>query len=120
MKNSEIAMYRAKHNGKNNYQFYDANMNVHTIERLAFEAQLRRALDNHEFVVHYQPKVSVKTGQILGAEALVRWQHPETGLIYPTEFIGLAEEAGLVSGCCQRTRASAPRIWPVFTLTLGW
>ncbi len=96
MKNSEIAMYRAKHNGKNNYQFYDANMNVHTIERLAFEAQLRRALDNHEFVVHYQPKVSVKTGQILGAEALVRWQHPETGLIYPTEFIGLAEEAGLV------------------------
>jgi diguanylate cyclase (GGDEF)-like protein len=96
MKNSEIAMYRAKHNGKNNYQFYDANMNVHTIERLAFEAQLRRALENHEFVVHYQPKVSVQTGKVVGAEALVRWQHPENGLIYPTEFIALAEEAGLV------------------------
>lgn len=96
MKHSEIAMYRAKHNGKNNYQFYDANMNVHTIERLAFEAQLRRAIDNQEFVVHYQPKVNVKTGKIVGAEALIRWQHPENGLLYPTEFIALAEEAGLV------------------------
>ena len=67
MKRSEIAMYRAKHNGENNYQFYDANMNVHTIERLAFEAQLRRAIDNQEFVVHYQPKVNVKTGKIVGA-----------------------------------------------------
>ncbi|WMW79977.1 EAL domain-containing protein [Undibacterium cyanobacteriorum] len=96
MKHAEIAMYRAKHNGKNNYQFYDANMNVHTIERLSFEAQLRRAIENQEFVVHYQPKVSVKTGKIVGAEALIRWQHPENGLIYPTEFIALAEEAGLV------------------------
>ncbi|MFZ6798677.1 EAL domain-containing protein [Undibacterium sp. Di24W] len=97
MKNAEIAMYRAKHNGKNNYQFYDANMNVHTVERLAFEAQLRRALDNREFVVHYQPKVSVVNGKILGAEALVRWNHPENGIILPSHFIGLAEEAGLVS-----------------------
>ncbi|MBI3712938.1 MAG: EAL domain-containing protein [Burkholderiales bacterium] len=96
MKNSEIAMYRAKHNGKNNYQFYDAHMNVHTIERLAFEAQLRRALDNREFVVHYQPKINVRTGKIVGAEALVRWNHPENGLLLPAEFIGLAEEAGLV------------------------
>lgn len=96
MKNSEIAMYRAKHNGKNNYQFYDANMNVHTIELLAYEAQLRRALDNREFVVHYQPKVSVATGKIVGAEALVRWHHPENGIIFPTDFIGLAEQAGLI------------------------
>ena len=96
MKNSEIAMYRAKHNGKNNYQFYDANMNVHTIELLAYEAQLRRALENREFVVHYQPKVSVSTGEIVGAEALVRWNHPENGIIYPTDFIGLAEQAGLI------------------------
>lgn len=96
MKNAEIAMYRAKHNGKNNYQFYDANMNVHTIERLAFEAQLRRALDHREFVVYYQPKVDVRTGKVLGAEALVRWQHPENGLLYPNDFIALAEEAGLI------------------------
>lgn len=96
MKNSEIAMYRAKHNGKNNYQFYDAHMNVHTIERLAFEAQLRRALEHREFVVYYQPKVSVTSGKIVGAEALVRWNHPENGLILPAQFISLAEEAGLV------------------------
>ncbi|MFC0350218.1 bifunctional diguanylate cyclase/phosphodiesterase [Undibacterium danionis] len=96
MKNAEIAMYRAKHNGKNNYQFYDAHMNVHTIERLAFEAQLRRALDNREFLVYYQPKVCVTTGKILGAEALVRWNHPENGIILPAQFITLAEEAGLV------------------------
>jgi len=96
MKNAEIAMYRAKHNGKNNYQFYDAHMNVHTIERLAFEAQLRRALDNREFLVYYQPKVCVTTGKILGAEALVRWNHPENGIILPAKFITLAEEAGLV------------------------
>jgi diguanylate cyclase (GGDEF)-like protein len=96
MKNSEIAMYRAKHNGKNNYQFYDAHMNVHTIERLSFEAQLRRALENREFLVHYQPKVSVTSGRIVGAEALVRWNHPENGIILPSQFIALAEEAGLV------------------------
>jgi len=96
MKNSEIAMYRAKHNGKNNYQFYDAHMNVHTIERLSFEAQLRRALENREFLVYYQPKVCVASGKILGAEALIRWNHPDNGIILPTQFIGLAEEAGLV------------------------
>jgi EAL domain-containing protein (putative c-di-GMP-specific phosphodiesterase class I) len=89
-------MYRAKHNGKNNYQFYDAHMNVHTVERLAFEAQLRRALDNREFLVQYQPKVSVASGKIVGAEALVRWNHPENGIILPTQFISLVEEAGLI------------------------
>lgn len=97
MKNSEIAMYRAKHNGKNNFQFYDANMNVHTIERLAFEGQLRRALDQRNFIVLYQPKLDVQSGKMVGAEALVRWNHPENGLILPAEFIGLAEEAGLIS-----------------------
>lgn len=96
MKNSEIAMYRAKHKGKNNYQFYDAHMNVHTIERLSFEAQLRRALENREFVVFYQPKVSVLSGKIVGAEALIRWNHPENGIVLPTQFIGLAEEAGMI------------------------
>ncbi|MBY0573913.1 MAG: EAL domain-containing protein [Undibacterium sp.] len=96
MKNAEIAMYRAKHKGKNNFQFYDPNMNVHTVARLAFEAQLRRALENQEFEVYYQPKVSVKTGKIVGAEALVRWNHSENGLTFPSAFIGLAEEAGLI------------------------
>jgi diguanylate cyclase (GGDEF)-like protein len=96
MKNADIAMYRAKNKGKDNYQFYASEMNVHTIERLAFEGRLRRALERREFVVYYQPKVSVITGRIVGAEALVRWNHPERGILLPGEFITLAEEAGLV------------------------
>jgi diguanylate cyclase (GGDEF)-like protein/PAS domain S-box-containing protein len=96
MKNADIAMYRAKNKGKDNYQFYASEMNVHTIERLAFEARLRKALERREFVVYYQPKVSVATGLIVGAEALVRWNHPERGILLPGEFIALAEEAGLV------------------------
>ncbi|QJQ06960.1 EAL domain-containing protein [Undibacterium piscinae] len=96
MKNADIAMYRAKNKGKDNYQFYASEMNVHTIERLAFEARLRRALERREFVVYYQPKVSLFSGRIVGAEALVRWNHPERGILLPGEFIALAEEAGLV------------------------
>ena len=97
LKNADIAMYRAKNKGKNNYQFYASEMNIHTVEKLAFEARLRRALERREFVVYYQPKVSVATGRIVGAEALVRWNHPERGLLFPNDFIGLAEEAGLIS-----------------------
>lgn len=97
MKNADIAMYRAKNKGKNNYQFYASEMNVHTVERLAFEGRLRRALERREFVVHYQPKVDVQSGYIVGAEALVRWNHPEKGLLFPGEFISIAEEAGLIS-----------------------
>lgn len=96
MKNADIAMYRAKNKGKDNYQFYASEMNVHTVERLAFEVRLRRALERREFVVYYQPKISVITGQIVGAEALVRWNHPERGILLPGEFIALAEEAGLI------------------------
>ncbi len=96
MKNADIAMYRAKNKGKDTYQFYAAEMNVHTVERLAFEVRLRRALERREFVVHYQPKISVLSGEIVGAEALVRWNHPERGILLPAEFIALAEEAGLI------------------------
>lgn len=97
MKNADIAMYRAKNKGKNNYQFYASEMNIHTVERLAFEGRLRRALERREFVVYYQPKVDVQSGYIVGAEALVRWNHPEKGLLFPGEFISIAEEAGLIS-----------------------
>ena len=96
LKNADIAMYRAKNKGKDNFQFYASEMNTHTVERLAFEARLRKALERREFVVYYQPKVSVDTGLIVGAEALVRWNHPERGLLYPNDFIMLAEEAGLI------------------------
>ncbi len=96
MKNADIAMYRAKNKGKDNYQFYASEMNVHTIERLAYEARLRKALERREFVVYYQPKIGVNSGDIVGAEALVRWNHPERGILLPGEFIALAEEAGLI------------------------
>lgn len=97
LKNADIAMYKAKNKGKDNYQFYASEMNTHTVERLAFEARLRRALERREFVVHYQPKLDVMTERIVGAEALVRWNHPERGLLSPVEFISLAEEAGLIA-----------------------
>ena len=97
LKNADIAMYKAKNKGKDNYQFYASEMNIHTVERLAFEARLRKALERREFVVHYQPKLDVKTERIVGAEALVRWNHPERGVLSPVEFISLAEEAGLIA-----------------------
>lgn len=96
LKNADIAMYRAKTTGKNNYQFYSAEMNTHTVERAALDARLRKAIEKREFVVYYQPKVDVRSECIVGAEALVRWQHPERGLLLPGEFIGLAEDAGLI------------------------
>ena len=96
LKHADIAMYRAKATGKNNYQFYSAEMNTHSVDRLALEAGLRRAIERCEFVVHYQPKIDIATGIISGAEALVRWNHPERGLLFPLDFIDLAEEAGLI------------------------
>ncbi len=96
LKNADIAMYRAKTTGRDNYQFYSAEMNTHTVERAALEARLRHAIEQREFVMHYQPKVDVDSGHIVGAEALVRWQHPQRGLLFPGDFIPLAEEAGLI------------------------
>ena len=96
LKNADIAMYRAKDQGRNNYQFYSAQMNKHTFERLAMESSLRRAIDRNEFLLHYQPKLDLRTGAIAGVEALVRWQHPEWGMVSPAQFIPLAEETGLI------------------------
>ena len=96
LKNADIAMYRAKEQGKNNYQFYSALMNIHTVERLALESGLRRALERNEFVLHYQPKVDIGSGRVTGMEALLRWQPRETELLAPAQFIALAEETGLI------------------------
>jgi len=96
LKNADTALYRAKEHGKNNYQLYTSAMNAKAFERLALENSMRRALDREEFVVYYQPQVNLATGQIVGMEALLRWQHPDLGLVYPSEFIGLAEETGLI------------------------
>jgi EAL domain-containing protein (putative c-di-GMP-specific phosphodiesterase class I) len=96
MKNADMAMYLAKEEGKNNYQFYTSRMKAHSIERLALETNLRRALELHEFALAYQAKVNFETGQITGVEALLRWQSPQLGSVSPAQFIPLAEETGLI------------------------
>jgi diguanylate cyclase (GGDEF)-like protein/PAS domain S-box-containing protein len=97
LKNAEAAMYHAKDQGKNNYQFYNDSMNAASMKRLALENRLRKALERQEFLLYYQPQIDLFTQEIIGAEALVRWRHPEMGLVFPTEFIGLAEETGLIT-----------------------
>ncbi len=96
IKNADVAMYRAKEQGKNNYQLYSPAMNARAIERLALENSLRHALEREEFFLHYQPKVSLTTGKITGMEVLLRWQHPQQGLIPPGKFISILEENGLI------------------------
>jgi EAL domain-containing protein (putative c-di-GMP-specific phosphodiesterase class I) len=96
MKNADIAMYRAKEDGKNNYKFYSEEMNIHSFEKLALETSLRRGLERNEFLLHYQAKLDLHTGIITGVEALVRWQHPDLGMVPPAQFIPLAEETGLI------------------------
>jgi diguanylate cyclase (GGDEF)-like protein len=96
LKAADVAMYRAKEMGRNNYQYYLPSMNVHTVERLELESDLCRALERGEFLLHYQPQVDVATGLITGTEALLRWKHPLRGLISPIDFIPLAEETGLI------------------------
>jgi len=96
MKNADIAMYHAKGEGKNNFQFYSKDIKAQSIERLTLETRLRRALEHNEFSLHYQAKLDFKTGGITGVEALLRWQHPELGLVSPAQFIPIAEETGVI------------------------
>ena len=96
IQNADIALYRAKEEGRDNYQLYAPAMNARALQRLSLENRLRQALPNEELVLHYQPIIDVRSGQVCGAEALLRWQHPEAGLIPPSEFITLAEISGLI------------------------
>ena len=96
LKNADTAMYHAKALGKNNFQFYEETMNARAGGRLKLEGDLRKALERDEFSLAYQPQVEVSSGRIIGAEALLRWQHPELGNVPPFEFIPLAEETGMI------------------------
>jgi diguanylate cyclase (GGDEF)-like protein/PAS domain S-box-containing protein len=96
IKNADTAMYQAKENGRQSYQFFRQEMNVRAVARQSIEEDLRHALDRKEFTLHYQPKIKLATGKIAGVEALLRWTHPTRGSVSPAQFIPIAEDSGLI------------------------
>ncbi|MGK2858971.1 MAG: EAL domain-containing protein [Thermoanaerobaculia bacterium] len=120
IRNADTAMYQAKEKGRNNYQLFNAELNTRSLERLAIENDLRRAISGREFVVFYQPTVSLATGRISGMEALVRWQHPHLGLLGPATFIPIAEGCGLMDEIGEivlRAAATQARAWQLAGFT---
>jgi diguanylate cyclase (GGDEF)-like protein/PAS domain S-box-containing protein len=113
MRNADVAMYHAKERGRSNYQFFSPDMNARAVERLTLETALRLALERDEFLLHYQPQLDIRSGRIVGMEALIRWQHPAWGLLSPDKFIPVAEESGLIEplgewillSACRQARA---------------
>jgi diguanylate cyclase (GGDEF)-like protein/PAS domain S-box-containing protein len=125
IRDADAAMYRAKDRGRARFEVFDAEMRHTAVDRLDVESALRRAIDHRELRVAYQPKIDLLTGEIVGAEALLRWEHPERGLLPPLEFLQIAEETGLIipigawifeQACRQavRWRAEIPELWPLF------
>lgn len=127
VRNSDSAMYKAKEKGRNNYQFYTSKLTAIAKANLRLESSLRVALDRDQFVLHYQPKWNTKTGEITGVEALVRWQHPERGLIEPNEFITTLEDCGLmipvgkwlIRSACQQGRAWLEQGLPAIQMSIN-
>jgi diguanylate cyclase (GGDEF)-like protein len=122
IKNADTAMYQAKANGRQSYQFFKPSMNARAVERQSIEEGLRRALERQEFTLHYQPKVNLRTGQITGAEALLRWTNPIQGSVSPAQFIPVAEDCGLIlpiSEWVLREACQQAQAWLVAGLPLG-
>jgi diguanylate cyclase (GGDEF)-like protein/PAS domain S-box-containing protein len=127
IKNADTAMYQAKENGRQTYQYFKPAMNVRAVERQSLEESLRRALERQEFVVHYQPKINLKTGRISGAEALLRWTHPTRGPVPPGQFIPVAEDCGLIlpigtwvlRQACQQAQAWVDAGLPLGTMAVN-
>ena len=114
LKCAEAALSQAKYQGKNTYQFYQPPMTTQPMDRFSLETDLRRALEQNEFLIYYQPQVDLKSGQLVGLEALLRWNHPQLGLISPLDFIPLAEETGLIIDIGRwvlRTACSDYQLW---------
>jgi EAL domain-containing protein (putative c-di-GMP-specific phosphodiesterase class I) len=114
LKNADTAMYRAKEQGRNHYQLYTSSMNAKAFEHIVIEKGIRRAIAQNEFRVYYQPQVDLYSGQIIGVEALVRWQHPDLGLVSPSNFIPIAEESGLIiqiGEMIMRTACAQNKAW---------
>jgi diguanylate cyclase (GGDEF)-like protein/PAS domain S-box-containing protein len=127
VKNADTAMYQAKENGRQSYQFFEPAMNVRAVERQSVEEGLRRALERREFILHYQPKINLRTGAITGAEALIRWTHPTRGSLSPAQFIPVAEDCGLILAigawvlreACMQARAWVDAGLPVTTIAVN-
>jgi diguanylate cyclase (GGDEF)-like protein len=114
IKNADTAMYQSKENGRQSYQFFKPAMNARAVERQSIEESLRRALERQEFELHYQPKINLRTREITGAEALLRWTHPTRGLVPPAQFIPIAEDCGLIlpiGNWVLREACKQARIW---------
>jgi diguanylate cyclase (GGDEF)-like protein/PAS domain S-box-containing protein len=127
IKNADMAMYHAKESGRNNCQFFKAEMNAKAVERQSLEGSLRRAIDRKELLLHYQPKINLETGEITGVEALLRWQRPDRDLVPPSVFIPIAEDCGLIlqigrwvmREACRQARAWQDAGLPPFSIAVN-
>ena len=121
LKHADVAMYHAKQNGRNAFQFFSPEMNAHVVERVQMENKLRQALENREFLLEYQPEIDIASGRTIGVEALIRWRHPQRGILRPDQFIPVAEACGLMLAigewvlreACARARAWRDQGCPV-------